>query len=95
MVKVTLPKPTEKKPLSFLQSNEFFLVCFLCESLPLTNWILDSLLSKSDLWYASVFSVDYVYEDSGDVDNYIDSCGDIYCMTTIASALTLVVLLKL
>lgn len=23
-----------------------------------------------------VFSMDYVYEDFGDVDNYIDSCGD-------------------
>lgn len=23
-----------------------------------------------------VFSMDYVYEDFGDVDNYIGSCGD-------------------
>lgn len=23
-----------------------------------------------------VLSMDYIYEDSGDVDNYIDSCGD-------------------
>lgn len=40
-----------------------------------------------------VFSMDYVYEVFGDVDNYIDSCGDY--MTTIASALTLVVILEL
>lgn len=40
-----------------------------------------------------VFSMDYVYEDFGDVDNYIDSCGDY--MTAIASALTLVVILEL
>lgn len=39
-----------------------------------------------------VFSMDYVYEDFGDV-NYIDSCGNY--MATIASALTLVVILEL
>lgn len=39
-----------------------------------------------------VFSMDYVYEDFVDVD-YIDSCGKY--MTTIASALTLVVTLEL
>lgn len=39
-----------------------------------------------------VFSMDYVYKDFGDVD-YIDSCGNY--MTTIASALTLAVILEL
>lgn len=33
--------------------------------------------------------MDYVYEDLGDIDNYIDRCGDY--MITIASALTMVV----
>lgn len=37
-----------------------------------------------------VFSMDYVYEDLGDVDTYVDSCGDF-----MTSALTLVVLLEL
>lgn len=40
-----------------------------------------------------VFSMDYVYDVFGDVANYIDSRGDY--MTTVASALTLVVILEL
>lgn len=40
-----------------------------------------------------VFSMDMFMKIFGDVDNYIDSCGDY--MPTIASALTLVVILEL
>ena len=36
-----------------------------------------------------VFAMDYAYEDYGDIDYHIDSCGD--TITTIASALAMVV----
>lgn len=50
---------------------------------------------KTDQWYASVcvFSMNYFYEDPGDIDNYIDSCGEY--MMTIASALTMLIILEL
>lgn len=54
----------------------------MCEFF-LTKLILDLPFSKRDQWYASVC---VLYEDFGDVDNYIDSRGD---YMTIASALTL------
>lgn len=40
-----------------------------------------------------VFSIDYIYEDFGDVDNYVDSCGDY--MTNNCKCPHLVVILEL
>lgn len=53
--------------------------------------IINESFCRSYLWYASVCVLN-LHEDFGDVD-YIDSCGNY--ITTIASALTLVVISEL
>lgn len=84
-VQKVLPSPTleKKKPFVLLQSKYFLFSVINSRLTFLQKW-----------WYAPcVFSMNYVYEDFGDVDTYIDSCDDY--MKTIASALTLVVILEL